>query len=111
MMVLVQVTGPRRQMGAGERSEGERMNVASERGDTVSGQVAIVTGGASGIGRSIAATLVAEGAKVGLVDVDLPAAETAARALGGRARAVRADVASLAEAQRMIQETGDAFGP
>lgn len=85
--------------------------MASERSGILEGQVAIVTGGASGIGRSIAAAFLAEGARVGLVDLDPAAAEAAARELGDRAHPIQADVARLADAQRMVQETVDRFGP
>jgi 3-oxoacyl-[acyl-carrier protein] reductase len=57
-------------------------------------QVAAVTGGARGIGLAVARRMVASGAKAALWDVDLAAAEEAARALGPQACAARCDVAS-----------------
>jgi 3-oxoacyl-[acyl-carrier protein] reductase len=61
------------------------------------GKVAIVTGGASGIGLAVGRRLVEEGARVALVDVDGEAAERAAGELGGEAIGVRADVSSEPE--------------
>src|SRR5690349_4731773 len=61
------------------------------------GRVAVVTGGASGIGRSIVLRLAREGADVAIVDVDAAGAEDAAAAVrtaGRRAVAAAADVAS-----------------
>ena len=55
---------------------------------------ALITGAARGSGRAFAEAYVREGATVALADVDLEAAEAAARAIGGSAYAVRMDVAS-----------------
>jgi NAD(P)-dependent dehydrogenase (short-subunit alcohol dehydrogenase family) len=55
----------------------------------LAGRVALVTGGASGIGRAAALALAAEGAALGVVDRNLPGAEAvvaAARALRSRCR-------------------------
>ena len=64
-------------------------------------QVSIVTGAASGIGRAIAAELVARGSLVVIADLDGAAAQTAARELGPSAVAATLDVAD-AEAVRSL---------
>jgi D-sorbitol dehydrogenase (acceptor) len=56
------------------------------------GKVAVVTGGARGIGRAIAQRYVEEGAIVAVADLLADQAEQTARELGGRAFAVRLDV-------------------
>ena len=61
------------------------------------GKTAIVTGAAQGIGKAIAARLGQEGARVVLADINLAAAETAARAIGGRAFAVACDVSDATQ--------------
>ncbi len=78
-------------------------------------QVAVVTGGARGIGRSIARRLAREGAAVCvnyLARAD--AAESLVadiRANGGRAIAVAADVADDAAVEGMVDRVAAAFGP
>jgi NAD(P)-dependent dehydrogenase (short-subunit alcohol dehydrogenase family) len=72
-------------------------------------RVAVVTGGAQGIGAEICRRLAASGVTVRVADIDLPAAETHAAALcaqGGRAAALHLDVgtaASVAEAFARVQ--------
>lgn len=68
-------------------------------------KVALVTGAASGIGRSVALLLAREGARVVVSDVQLDAgADTVAlvRAQGGEAIFVAADVGKPAEAQALV---------
>lgn len=72
------------------------------------GKVAIVTGGASGIGRALADELVARGCEVVLADRQGDVAEEAAReitARGGRARGVALDVRDRAAFQELAKDT------
>lgn len=69
-------------------------------------KVAIVTGGAHGIGLAIAKRYVAEGAKVVIADVDAAAGEAAANEIDGRRCSfVRADVGQKGDADRLVNET------
>ena len=86
-----------------------------EGGETVQikGWVAIVTGGASGIGRETALRLSREGAKVAIVDINLDGANKVAdeiRAAGGESLALRTDITNLDEAHRMAKAVLDKFG-
>lgn len=76
-------------------------------------QVAIVTGGASGIGLGIAARIAQEGGKVTLVDLKEEPLEQAAQTLkksDGEVTTFRADVASEADIANLMQKTLDQFG-
>ena len=74
------------------------------------GASAIVTGGASGLGRATARALVDGGASVVLVDLPGPRGEEAAAELGDRARFVAADVANEAEVQAAV-DAASALAP
>ena len=74
----------------------------------VQGQVAIVTGAASGLGRATAEALAAQGAVVALLDRDAAAGEAPAAATGGRFFAL--DVGDAEAAERVLREV-DALGP
>jgi NAD(P)-dependent dehydrogenase (short-subunit alcohol dehydrogenase family) len=76
--------------------------------EQLSGKVAVVTGGASGIGRALAARFVAEGMKVVIADVEDGALATAAEELG--AYGVRTDVADAASVAALADATLERFG-
>jgi NAD(P)-dependent dehydrogenase (short-subunit alcohol dehydrogenase family) len=75
----------------------------------LSGVAAIVTGGASGLGRATAEALAAKGAQVAVVDLNPAAAEEAAKAVGGLAAVC--DVADEASASAAIAKAEAAHGP
>ncbi|WP_406690276.1 SDR family NAD(P)-dependent oxidoreductase [Saccharopolyspora sp. ID03-671] len=76
-------------------------------------RVAIVTGGAQGIGAATARKLAADGAAVAILDVSDGAEDIAAEinAAGGRALAVRCDVSSEQEWAAAVDSCRDALGP
>ena len=79
----------------------------------VEGKVAVVTGGASGIGRATARKLAAEGARVGIADVDEAGGEGVAagiREAGAEAFFRRTDVRSLADLEAVLDEAADRHG-
>lgn len=86
--------------------------------DSMAGQVALITGGGRGIGRSIARALSARGVAVALDGVhrgadgegavDVTAREI--EAAGGRALALHEDAASVEGARRMVEATVERFG-
>lgn len=73
-----------------------------------SGQVAMVTGGGSGLGEATARALAAKGAKVALLDIGIERAEAVAAELGGIA--VKCDVSSAETAEAAIAEVADKLG-
>jgi NAD(P)-dependent dehydrogenase (short-subunit alcohol dehydrogenase family) len=77
------------------------------------GKVAVVTGGAQGIGRAITFGMAREGAKVVVADLQADKAESVAkeaRALGAEALALEVNVASEPSVQRLAEETFKRFG-
>jgi len=77
------------------------------------GQVALVTGGGSGIGEITCETLAARGAKVAVIDFDLSAAEhvvTRIQAHKGNAVAIQADVTKAATVEQAIQQVLKRWG-
>ena len=77
------------------------------------GKVAIVTGGARGIGKSIVEEFVREGTHVVIGDILLDAAQELAASLegkGSRVLAVKTDVRSRADIENLVQTTMKEFG-
>jgi len=79
----------------------------------LAGKVAVVTGGASGIGRALCRRFAAEGASVVVADVDAPGAAAVAQEIKGLAVpcdvSVEADVAALIDAARLSFDRIDLF--
>jgi 3-oxoacyl-[acyl-carrier protein] reductase len=76
-------------------------------------QVAIITGGAKGIGRAVALAFIREGAMVVLVDIDkagLAALREEIEKEGGRALAVCCDISRSAEVEQMAHAVEKTFG-
>jgi len=79
----------------------------------MSGKVALVTGGASGIGRATAIAFAREGAKVTVVDYAVEGGEHTVKAIketGGQAVFVKADVSRSKEVEAMVKKTVEAYG-
>jgi NAD(P)-dependent dehydrogenase (short-subunit alcohol dehydrogenase family) len=74
------------------------------------GKVAVVTGGASGIGEAIVRRLLAEGASVVAGDVNAERLAALGEELGDRFAATRADVRLEAEVEALVATAGDRFG-
>ncbi|MEO8393236.1 MAG: 3-oxoacyl-ACP reductase family protein [Chloroflexota bacterium] len=77
------------------------------------GKIAVVTGGAAGIGKAIAVALANEGADVAVVDLQIEKAEAVAaqlKTLGRRSLALQCDVGASAQVDRMMQQVRDQLG-
>ena len=77
------------------------------------GKVAIVTGAAQGIGKTIALLFAAKGASLVLCDINLEAAEKTAREIeekGGKCLALKSDVSNFQDAEKIIKQAVEHFG-
>jgi 3-oxoacyl-[acyl-carrier protein] reductase len=76
-------------------------------------KVAVVTGAAQGIGKTIAVYLAGKGASLVVCDINLEMASETAREIetaGGSCLALQSDVTSLPDAERIIKEASERFG-
>ncbi len=84
----------------------------SPKGDRLSGKVALVTGGASGIGRSCALRFAEEGAAIAVADLNAERAQRVADEIveaGGTATAIEVDTSSASSTESMLAAALDSF--
>ncbi len=80
---------------------------------TLDGKVALVTGGASGIGRATALTFAREGARLIVADLNAEGAQQTAHMIteqGGKATFVQVDVTQAAQVEAMINRAVETYG-
>lgn len=77
---------------------------------SLEGKVAVITGGASGIGEGTARKFVAEGARCVIADLQLPQAQAIADELGDACIATSADVANEADVAAIVDLAVEHFG-
>ncbi|MEZ2131437.1 MULTISPECIES: SDR family oxidoreductase [unclassified Sinorhizobium] len=77
---------------------------------SLGGKVALVTGGASGIGSAIASALAAKGAVVGVIDINESVARSKADELGSGAKSFVCDVSNAQSVQSVVASAEAAFG-
>lgn len=79
-------------------------------GRRLEGKVALVTGGAQGLGEATARMMVGEGANVAVTDINLAGAKAVAESLGESAIAIEHDVTDEAQWQLALKTAVDHFG-
>jgi len=77
---------------------------------TLSGKVALITGGSRGIGLATAKALIGKGASVAITGTDQAHLDSAAADLGKSALAIRADVREYAQVEQALSRTVAQFG-
>ncbi len=86
------------------------MTGEGEQGGRVAGKVALVTGGASGLGEASARLFAREGARVAIADIDEGRGQAVVESLGENALYVRLDVTDEQQWIAAIETTVNAFG-
>jgi rhamnose utilization protein RhaD (predicted bifunctional aldolase and dehydrogenase)/NAD(P)-dependent dehydrogenase (short-subunit alcohol dehydrogenase family) len=88
----------------------EQAKLGKSNEKALSRQVAVVTGGGSGIGAATARAMAKQGAEVAILDRDLEAAKAVAKKIGGKALAVACDVTDAAGVKAAFDAVVSAFG-
>ncbi|HJR56546.1 MAG TPA: bifunctional aldolase/short-chain dehydrogenase [Rhizomicrobium sp.] len=88
----------------------EQAKLGKSNEKPLSRQVALVTGGGSGIGAATAKAMAKQGAEVAILDRDLDAAKAVAKTIGGKALAVACDVTDAASVKAAFDAVVSAFG-
>jgi len=88
----------------------EQAKLGKSNEKSLARQVAVITGGGSGIGAATARAMAKEGAEVAILDRDLEAAKAAAKKVGGKALAVECDVTNPQSVRAAFDAVVAAFG-
>jgi rhamnose utilization protein RhaD (predicted bifunctional aldolase and dehydrogenase)/NAD(P)-dependent dehydrogenase (short-subunit alcohol dehydrogenase family) len=88
----------------------EQAKLGKSNEKSLARQVAVITGGGSGIGAATAKAMAKEGAEVAILDRDLDAAKAIAKKIGGRALAVECDVTNRQSIHTAFDAVVSAFG-
>ena len=88
----------------------EQAKLGKSNEKSLARQVAVITGGASGIGAATAKAMAKEGAEVAILDRDLEAAKAAAKKIGGKALAVECDVTNPQSVRAAFDKVVSTFG-
>jgi len=88
----------------------EQAKLGKSNEKSLARQVAVITGGGSGIGAATARAMAKEGAEVAILDRDLDAAKAVAKKIGGKALAVECDVTNPQNVCAAFDAVVSAFG-
>ena len=88
----------------------EQAKLGKSNEKSLARQVAVITGGASGIGAATAKAMAKEGAEVVILDRDLEAAKAAAKKIGGKALVVECDVTNPQSVRAAFDKVVSTFG-